>query len=428
VTRHEQGFAAMWTAVVLLFLVGATALAVDNSSFFRAARADQTSADLACLAGVQELPGSASSAPNVAESNVKNNFLRVASTAAVTVGNDRTITLGGNVVLIQANYLGNPNKMRVRITSSESRAFSRIWGSGNVPVTQEAVCTSIVAAGGPGVLPLGALPGLFNGDLFNCAAKVTGNCGGLDAGSGANAWRDALDNGIHGQLEKHHGLWVAPDMQTLRVGTICSPPNFANPCNANDTETGNMVGPFNQGMRNRLGDISGASCVQGGDFNCDSLAQVIGVQPGTLSDAQNGGAWGAHGPTWWQSSLYGSYNSAKPVQYYYDGDIAKCNSPRLATVPIVNFSSGSGVPNNWTIGSPAGTWPNGKKTMKIIGFYTVFIREPDNRTDIGNGNGNGLGQIVADVIWFGPNATCGGQPVQLFGGPPVSGGVKLVAG
>jgi hypothetical protein len=426
--RPEQGFAAIWTAVVLLFLVGATALAVDTSGFFRAARADQTGADLACLAGVKELPGNVTGALTQAEGNVKNNFPRVSAGTAVTVGNDRTITVGGNVVLIQANYLGDTHKMRVRITSSEGRHFSRVWSSTNVPVVQEAVCTSIVVASGPGVMPVAALPGLFNGDLFNCAAKVTGNCGAIDAGTGSNDWRDALDNGIDADLEKHHGNWTSADADTGHVGTQCSPPAFANSCNANDTETGNMTGPFNQGMRNRLSDITGASCIEGGDFNCDSLAQVIGTQPGTLSDAQNGGAWGAGGPSWWQSSLYGAYTSAKPLQYYYDGDIAKCDSPRLATIPIMNYSGGSGVPNNWNLGGAAGTWPNGRKTMKIVGFYTVYIREPDHRNDVGNGNGNGLGQIVADILWFGPNATCNGQPVQFFGGPPVDGGIKLVAG
>ncbi|CAN5669965.1 hypothetical protein BH18ACT6_BH18ACT6_22950 [soil metagenome] len=58
---------------------------------------------------------------------------------------------------------------------------------------------------------------------------------------------------------------------------------------------------------------------------------------------------------------------------------------------------------------------------------TIYIREPNDRSDVGNGNGNGLGQIVADVIWFGPNATCDGAPVDFYGGATVSGGFKLVA-
>ena len=418
---QEGGFAAIWTAVVLLFLLSAVALAVDTSGLFAVATVDQTRADLACLAGVMELPANVNAALTQAEGNVKNNFDRVATGTVVNSANQRTITFAGNIVVIEANYGGDDHKMRVHVTSSEPRNFSRVWSSSNVPVVQEAVCSASLVAGGPGVLPVAALPGVFSGDLFDCASKVTGNCGAIDVGSGANAWSDALDVGIDGELEKHHGNWTTADSSSGRAGVVCSPPDFASPCNAVDAESGNMVGPFNQGMAARLSDISGATCVQGGDFNCDSITQVIGTTPSLL---------GASAPGWltWETSIYGPYASAVGRQYHYDGDIAKCDSPRLATIPILNHSGGSGVPNNWTIGGAAGTWPNGKKTMKIIGFYTVYIREPDNRGDVGNGNGDGLNQIVADVIWFGPNATCGGQPVQIFGSPPVAGGVKLVAG
>ncbi len=245
------------------------------------------------------------------------------------------------------------------------------------------------------------------------AAKVTGNCEAIDSGSGASGWRDALANGLPGNYEKHWGTWTAADPDTGHVGTPC--PNAAY-CNANDTETGNMVGPFNQGMQTRLSNIADADCIQGGDFNCDSMAQVIGASPGTLN-----AAFGGTAPSWWIPSIYGAYSSVSNTQYYYDGDIEKCDSPRLATIPIVVYN------DNWNIGNPGGTWPNGKKQMKIIGFYTIYIREPNDRSDVGNGNGNGLGQIVADVIWFGPNATCDGAPVDFYGGATVSGGFKLVA-
>ncbi len=54
--RQEHGIAAVWTAVILLFLIGATALAVDTSEFFQQARSQQRAVDLACLAGAAELP------------------------------------------------------------------------------------------------------------------------------------------------------------------------------------------------------------------------------------------------------------------------------------------------------------------------------------------------------------------------------------
>ena len=54
--RSERGYAAVLTAAALLFLLGLAALAVDSSLFFQQARAEQRVADLACLAGAQELP------------------------------------------------------------------------------------------------------------------------------------------------------------------------------------------------------------------------------------------------------------------------------------------------------------------------------------------------------------------------------------
>ncbi len=73
-------------------------------------------------------------------------------------------------------------------------------------IIEQGVCQGVKATTGPGVMPLGALPGTFSGDLFDCAKKVTGNCGALGSPSpGANAWRDALEIGIDADLSKHHG-------------------------------------------------------------------------------------------------------------------------------------------------------------------------------------------------------------------------------
>ncbi len=185
--RKDAGMAAIWLAIVLLFLFGAAALAADSSGLFRMARFDQTTADLACLAGAQELPGSPSTALTIASENVKANFPRVASATPVYTSNQAQLTVGGNVVTINTNWTGDPKKMRVLVTSSETRGFSRIWSTTNVPVTQQAVCIANPAAGGPGMMPVAALPGAFSGDLFDSAAKVTGNCGAIDSGSGAQA-------------------------------------------------------------------------------------------------------------------------------------------------------------------------------------------------------------------------------------------------
>ena len=42
--------------------------------------------------------------------------------------------------------------------------------------------------------------------------------------------------------------------------------------------------------------------------------------------------------------------------------------------------------------------------MEIIGFYTVYIREPDTPGEVGSG------PIEADVVCLGPESTCDGHP------------------
>jgi hypothetical protein len=77
---------------------------------------------------------------------------------------------------------------------------------------------------------------------------------------------------------------------------------------------------------------------------------------------------------------------------------------------------------NWALGSPAGTWPNGRKDMKFIGFYTVYLREPSTRAELGSG------PMAADIVWFGPDARCDtGELFHPTGSTtPVNAGVKLV--
>jgi hypothetical protein len=136
-------------------------------------------------------------------------------------------------------------------------------------------------------------------------------------------------------------------------------------------------------------------------------------------------ALGSTAPSWWIPEVYGPYSTAMNNQYYYNGDIAKCDSPRLASVPIMNYSglgngNNKGIPNNWAPGSAPGSWQQGKHWKKIIGFYTVYIEEPSTDPEVDN-------SLLTRVMWFGPDATCDGDPVQFYGGPPVSGSFKLVA-
>ena len=224
--------------------------------------------------------------------------------------------------------------------------------------------------------------------------------------------------------------WASIDVDTGEAGVECA--NAGDVCNATDTEPGNMSGPFNDGIETLLSDTAGADCVEDDTFNCDSMEQVLGGSAETLSSAF-GGATPANfpngftKPAGWIDELYGAYDDAKHDQYWYDGDDIKCDSPRLATVPIVAHN------DNWDLGGTATNWPNGSnKRMKIVGFYTVYISEPNELSDFdsgGNGNGNGLDEVEGTVVWFGPNAMCeDGSAFAPLGTLDMPEGVKLISG
>ena len=204
----ERGASALLVAGAMVFILGAAALAVDTSSFYEDARSSQTTADLTCLAGVTELPNTTAAitaAADIARLNWPEKTLSAPSISGTTgLMSDGA----GNTVTITANHGGDPNSMSVVVSERAESDFAGVLGTSSVNVVQDAVCRAGEATSGNGIMPLGALGGSFSGDLFDCASKVTGNCGALaPVGSGASVWRDALENGVDVDMQKHHGNW-----------------------------------------------------------------------------------------------------------------------------------------------------------------------------------------------------------------------------
>ncbi|HET9261281.1 MAG TPA: Tad domain-containing protein [Acidimicrobiia bacterium] len=413
IATGDGGYSALWVAIVALFLVASAALAVDTSGAFGTAQTDQTTADLSCLAGVHEIPDDPSAGIEVAVAYAVDNWASMSGHTTVHSGTTGTYGDGaGNEIFVDAAFSGDPSKMRVRIVEIEGTYFGKAIGHDSITVVQEAVCYHQEVKNGAGLLPIGALAGSWNGDLFDCAAKITGNCGALSPDSpGANVYRDAVANGIDGEFLKHHGNRNVADPDTGYPAVDC----FANPCNVSETEPGNMVGPWHQGLTLRFDDPT-AQCLEASWFNCDSLAQVLGAAPIPL------GSSGVTPPQLgWHDSLYGTFAAASSAthpnaqHYYFNGDTLNCDSPRLATVPIIAQNL------DWDLGSVPGTLPNGRKDVKFIEFYTIYIREPSTIAGIG-------GPIASDVIWFGPDTECSdGRPFVAVGSTgPVDRGVWLV--
>ncbi|MGH8926250.1 MAG: pilus assembly protein TadG-related protein [Acidimicrobiia bacterium] len=396
--QKESGFSAIWVALCLLFLLAATALAVDVSGFYETARTDQTTADLACLAGIPSMPEDPAVARASAAENAQRNFPSLAAVSPSTSGNTLTLSDAfGNSVAITAPFGADNNKMQVTVTETDQATFGRVIGASDVPITQVAYC-KVFSAGG-GTLPFGALPGGWAGGLQapNPCGTNSGNCGALfiDRIDGTNGNNNILIKNISEGSDRELTPWLGP----LAAGSNHCTPSNAVVCHIVDTDTGVSAGALGTGFVERFDDDPKRSCtmvVSGEQLNCDSPSQVLGSAPQALFAAMGGVQ-----PAWWDTSLYGPWTATDTAAHHYWNDvIAKCDSPRFGAIPIVSSDM------NWDLGDPNPGWPNGKKDMKIIGMYNVIITDPNDTGDF-HGNGN-LKQASSILMWYGPNARCVG--------------------
>lgn len=420
-SRNDHGIATIWVAVIFMFLAASAAIAIDASGAFGLAQTDQNISDLACLGGAPELPDDTAAINNAYVYAVAN-WPEMDGLTPTVVGSTATYDKGdGNILYIDAAYGGDTSTMLVRTTRVGETYFGKMIGQDEMTVVQEAACSGQSVTTGTGMLPVGALTGSWSGDLFDCAAKVTGNCGALSpGGGGANAYRDAVANGIIGSFVRHHGNHNIPFEGQSTIDCM------AIPCNVTRTEPGNMVGPWNQGLAIRFNTPSEPCTEDGWFYNCTIEDAVYGgesVVPLSGAAASRGVSEAElKSELGWDDSIHGTFDAAKAAtlpnarHFYYNGNTLDCDSPRFATVPIIDNDL------DWAPGFPSSGWPNGKKDMKMIGFYTIYIREPDTVADLG-------GPMDADIIWFGPNAMCEDQTAfQPFGSSlELDLGVKLVA-
>jgi hypothetical protein len=426
--RNERGATAVLVAGALLFLFGAAALAVDTSIFYGDARTDQTTADLSCLAGVIE--NDSDDKITMAAEFARQNWPTMQGESVSIVGTTGSMSDGTNQVLFEAEFDGDEDRMRVRVLEVADTNFAAVLGASSVNVVQEAICLRGYEQTGSGPLPIGIIPGGFDGGIFqpNPCGTNSGNCGGLAIGGpGANTFAENISEGIPRNLSKHHGPATWPDSDTGLIVTDCDSVGEKGECNHLSTETGSMAGKLATGFLERFANDPDATCtfLRDGDLiNCDSPAQIIG----------NGGPvglysqFGATPPAWWEVSLYGPWDAASTTNHYWhDGVVDKCDSPRRALVPIVDDDA------DWDIGDPGSGWPSGSSSdVKVVALVDVIIIDPNNNGDFtGNGNGQGAKTVTADVVWYGPNAVCSdGSPVGVLNG--ITGtykpSVKLVAG
>jgi hypothetical protein len=395
--KTDNGIAMVWLAVTILFITAAAAVAVDASSAFNTARTDQTTADLACLAGVRELPDTNAAIGQTINYTVAN-WPALAGNTPTIVGTTATYADGaGNSIAIDAQFGGDPSKMHVEVTEQSDSFFGRVIGANTIPVSQEAFCRVTELKVGAG-LPFGALPAGFQGGLQapNPCGTNSGNCGALsiprdDVGGAGPTLIKNIAEGTDRDLTP----WLGP----IAGAANCSAVSAGQECSIVSTDTGVSSAHLGEGMLQRLENDPGATCttvVSGRTINCDTLEQVLGPDPLTkLMDAFT------TQPSFWETSLNGTYDASNTTNhFYFDGVIAKCDSPRLGTIPIVSEDM------SWDLGDPNPGWPNGQKDVKLVGRYWVILVDPKDSGDW-HGNGN-LKTASAAIIWWGPNVECAG--------------------
>lgn len=399
IPNGDSGFAALWVAVIAVFLVGAAALAVDASGGFHVAQSDQNIADLSCLAGVRELPDDATSGITVAVAYGVDNWPKMSGNTISFSGTTGTYADGaGNEIYVDAAYGGDTSKMYVRIREVGEAYFSKVVGTTSIPVTQEAFCRVNVQVSGGGSVPFGALPGGYGGGLQapNPCGSNSGNCGALWIDrSDVNGTSATLINNIAKGSDRDLAAWLGSQAGSVH----CSVVSAGQTCHQVETDTGVSASHLGEGFLQRLENDPGATCttsVNGRTINCDSPSEVLGSAPTPLIAAF------PSQPSFWDTSLHGTYNAANTTNhFYYNGIILKCDSPRIALVPIISSNL------NWDLGDPNPGWPNGKKDVKIVGFYSVIIVDPNDGSDW-QGSGN-LKTASSVVVWYGPSAECQGS-------------------
>jgi Flp pilus assembly protein TadG len=455
--RRESGVTAVWTAGVMLFLLGAAALAIDLSGMFQQARAEQRAADLACLAGVWELPQEPAEAVEKAALYLGPNQpglsgLDPISPTSGTVGNGTATWVEGDfVVEIETPYNGEATQMRVAVLRTSGTSFGRVMGFHTLTVEREAFCEVGSALGGGADMPFGVVAGftggVINWEQNNCILNGESNskCGGLaiprhDDPSGSQFGVRTANNYIANMIAGIN--WeIAPPGQDIVCDTIN--PGPPEPCNRVAAISGDEPSKVYTGL------ISGKS---DGNFNFDGSGIGYLERHNTVycwgSDCYDGHrfnqvaqCFGSDGtcPTEEESTQWGQTNvpSRVTVTKVYD-----CDCPRFARIPIVQSFPTTSAACSPQVFDPDDPDKVDLCTAKIIGFEWVYImrpffngQDPESGPDAAyvdfDGNPNSasknLKTVAAAAIDFAPDVGVEGDCFSEYveGAPKA---VRLIAG
>jgi len=217
--RQEFGQGLVLAALAMVVILGFAAMAIDVGLFLHERRELQNAADAAALAGVQELPYSSAEAEARAQEWAVNNGVNLAE---------------GELEAIQVTttYAAN-DTITVRVQRDVSYIFARVLGFTSDTMRADATARVGSPSWADNVMPWSLLKSAQEGVTYNTEVTLkyssqegaSGDYGSLALGgiTGKDAYRDSILNGAE-----------------TCVGCV------------EQTEPGNMVGPTEQGLKDRL--------------------------------------------------------------------------------------------------------------------------------------------------------------------------------
>ncbi|MGH8928846.1 MAG: pilus assembly protein TadG-related protein [Acidimicrobiia bacterium] len=386
--NSDRGYAALLTAAALLFLLGAAALAVDTSMFFQQARSEQRVADLACLAGAQELPEDPVNAVTMAAEFLRPNHPDLAGLnpnvtddlGPPVAGVPNTYTWGAFTIEIETPWNGKATQMRVSVSQDRGTHFGRAIGANTVEINQEAFCEVGSALGAGADMPFGVLLG-FTGGIVNFEQnQCTLNDQSSDTCSGLKIPRH--DDPPGSEENNPTGNYIANMIAGINwnidpsVNQLCEVgSNEFEPCNRIATTSGSDPNKIYDGLiagRSSLG-FAGAD-IGYLERHHTIYCHVTDCYDGhTLEDVADCNGAACPTPrdtvTWEQDIANGTFVPPPPVTL---SAIDDCDCPRFARIPIVE----SFPTSDCTVTDPEDATQVNKCTARVIGFEWVYLMRP----------------------------------------------------
>lgn len=426
--RNSRGIAAVLTAASLVALLGFAALAVDASGFFQQASSQQRASDLACLAGVQELPESPLAAVNKAVEYLGPNHPALANVQSTTpMGSTPGTTiwqLEKHRVEIETPYAGSPTKMRVAILQEADTTFGRAIGFQSFDILEQAACEVGSALGGAADQPFGVLTG-FTGGLINfekneCVldGETNSKCGGLaiprhDNPPGSQFKVRTADNYIANMISGIN-LDLVPGS-----GVHCSTidPVGPEPCDRVAVVSGDEPSKLYQGLISGYGKYSPISetgyLEKHHTIFCNGSDCYDGHEMSDVATCVGGCPTAAESNTW---------TSATSAPVITITEVKDCDCPRFTRIPVVYQFPTNSAKCPTKIDDPDDPDKEDLCSAEIRRFEWVFLLRPffngddppagpdASLNDFDNsGTGKKVTTVAAVSIDFADSVTVGGD-------------------